>query len=85
MIVRAASIDLNPEVFQACLGDLGKFCSPASKKTPSDDEDGVIIEEDEEDNDDFEEEEGMTCLEDHMNQLQVSLSTLLLCWRPLWS
>uniref|UniRef100_A0A5K3EYH0 Golgi apparatus protein 1 n=1 Tax=Mesocestoides corti TaxID=53468 RepID=A0A5K3EYH0_MESCO len=59
MLVRASSIDLNPEVFQSCLADLGRFCSP---RRPS------VDEEDEDEDDEM--EQGMSCLEDYMDQLQ---------------
>lgn len=57
MLVRAFSVDLNPEVFQTCLRDLGEFCSPTGSNEDS--------EEDVED--------GMSCLEDHLDELQVSM------------
>lgn len=64
MLIRASSIDLNPEVFHYCLSDLGKFCLVEKKRLNLDEF---------EDEDDEEEEEGIACLEDHLDALQVSL------------
>lgn len=66
MVVRASSVDLDPEVFQACLVDLSKFCSSNQSKSRSDEEDAYWDEEEEQ-----EHENGMTCLADNLNQLQV--------------
>lgn len=67
MLIRASSVDLNPEVFQACLSDLGKFCDPSSRPSEIEDEDDYWDGEEEEEKNEM----GMSCLGDHMNQLQV--------------
>ncbi|KAM3176575.1 hypothetical protein ACTXT7_006240 [Hymenolepis weldensis] len=66
MVVRASSVDLDPEVFQACLVDLSKFCSSNWSKSRSDEEYDAYWDEEEEQK----HENGMTCLADNLNQLQ---------------
>lgn len=58
MVRRAASIELDPIIFEACLPDLSVHCTVKSENRNHDD-----MEEDEN-------EKGLNCLEDHMDKLQ---------------
>nr|CDS26493.1 golgi apparatus protein 1 [Hymenolepis microstoma] len=66
MVVRASSVDLDPEVFQACLVDLGKFCLFNNQSNSRRDEEDSYWDEEEEEM----HENGMACLGDNLDQLQ---------------
>ncbi|BHF71665.1 glycogenin glucosyltransferase glg1 [Sparganum proliferum] len=69
MLIRASSIDLSPEVFQVCLADLGRFCLPNSRRHVALQEASRTGEDDDEERE--AEEQGMSCLEDHLRELQA--------------
>ena len=71
MLVRASSVNLSPEVFNACFADLGKYCSPQRRNSSSEEITKGLNEGYNYGGEEEKLEESLSCLEDHIDQLQV--------------